>query len=217
LIRHFTICLAVLMLASCSQSSLVSDQATVEQAWQFRQQALQAVNRWDIQARAVVKLEGAAYNLGIRWQQESGQFIILLQAPFGQGVIRIESISDDNYRLDLPDGRVLHANTPEALLEQVIGWSIPIGGLKYWIRGLPQPHGKFSHRFDAAGRTRFLKQNDWSIDYIDYFKPPDSTHTTELPRRLKLTRDQILIKIVIERWQALETDEPPSDLFPEFN
>ena len=204
----------MLVVASCSQSSPVSDQATAEQSWQSRQQALQAVNHWDIQARTVVRLEGEAYNLGFRWQQKSGQFTILLQAPFGQGVVRIESISDDNYRLSLPDGRLLHANSPEALLEQVIGWSIPISGLKYWIRGLPRPHGEFSHRFDDAGRTRFLKQDNWAIDYIDYFKSPDTSH---LPRRLKLTLDQILIKIVIERWQAMETDETPSDLFPEFN
>ena len=159
----------------------------------------------------MVRLEGEAYNLGIRWQQKSGQFIILLQAPFGQGVIRIESISDDEFRLSLPDGRVLHDNSPEALLEQVIGWSIPISGLEYWIRGLPQPQSEFSHRFDGAGRTRFIKQDSWSIDYIDYFVSPD------LPRRLKLTFDQILIKIVIERWRAADIDEVPSDLFPEFN
>lgn len=211
LIRHFTICLVVLMLASCSQSGKVSDQVTAEQGWHSRQQASRAVDRWDIQARAVVKRKGEAYNLGIRWQQKSGHFVILLQAPFGQGVIQVESISDDDYRLSLPDGRVLHDSSPEALLEQMIGWSIPISGLEYWIRALPQPQSEFSHRFDDAGRTRFLKQDSWSIDYIDYFESPD------LPRRLKLASDHILIKIVIERWQAAEIDEAPSDLFPEFN
>ena len=199
------------MLASCSLSSPESDPATAQQQWQSRQLVSQALDSWDVQARAVVKLEGEAYNLGIRWQQNFGQFIILLQAPFGQGVIRIESISDDDYRLSLPDGRVLHNSSPEALLEQVIGWSIPISGLEYWIRGLPQPESEFSHRFDDAGRTRYLKQDGWSIDYIDHFESP------ELPRRLKLAFDHILIKIVIERWQSAEIDEAPSELFPEFN
>ncbi len=211
LIRHFTICFVVLMLASCSQSSPQSGQVTAEQRWHSRQQASRSVDDWDIQARAVVKLKGEAYNLGIRWQQKPGHFVIFLQAPFGQGVIRIESISDDLYRLSLPDGRVLLDSSPEALLEQAIGWSIPISGLEYWIRALPQPQSKFSRRFDDAGRTRFLKQDSWSIDYIDYFESPD------LPRRLKLALDNILIKIVIERWQATEIDEAPSDLFPEFN
>ena len=96
----------------------------------------------------------------------------------------------------------------------MIGWSIPINGLEYWIRGLPRPQGDFSHRVDALGRARFLKQDSWSIDYIDYFRPSDSVH---LPRRIKLTFDQIILKIVIDRWQAEEFDEAPSDLFPEFN
>ena len=199
------------------------EQATLDEAIKLfltdqcnlgRAAELAGVTRWDIQARAVVKLKGEAYNLGINWRQNDGQLFILLQAPFGQGVIRIESIAGGGYRLSLPDGRVLDDNSPEALLEKVIGWSIPISGLEYWIRGLPQPQSDFSHRIDDAGRTRFLKQDDWSIDYIDYFSHSDSPY---LPRRIKLNFDEITIKIVIERWQPTEFDETPSDLFPEFN
>ena len=201
------------MLASCSQSGVHLD-PSVQDQWQLQQQALRAVDRWDIQARAAVKLEGEAYNIGIHWKQEAKALNMLLQAPFGQGVIRIESETNGSYRLDLPDGQLLRDFSPEKLLERVIGWSLPVSGLIYWIRGLPAPDGEFTYRTDDQGRLRNLRQNDWLIEYVDHFEASGSAY---LPLRLKLEYDQIAIKLVIERWQAPEFDEVPSDFFPEFN
>ena len=39
----------------------------------------------------------------------------------------------------------------------------------------------------------------------------------QLPRRIKLARDELILKLVIERWQAAAVEQPPSNLFPEFN
>jgi len=52
------------------------------------------------------------------------------------------------------------------------------------------------------------------IEYIDYLAVSDGE---QLPRRLKLARSGILLKLVIEHWQQAQRDDPPGDLFPEFN
>jgi len=190
------------------------DGKAAQQLWQERQQAARGVVSWDIQARAAVTLKGEAYNIGIRWQRDTGRFRMLLQAPFGQGVFRIDAGASGPYRLRLPDGQEFSNLTPEALLEEVIGWSLPISGLDYWIRGLPRPDSEYRHRLDEAGRARSIKQDRWTITYLDYFQPQQEPR---LPRRLKLTRDEVSLKLVIERWQQVVFDDSPSDLFPEFN
>ena len=166
-----------------------------------------AMDSWDIHARAALTLKGEAYNIGLSWQRDADRFMLLLEAPFGQGVFRIDGAVGDSYRLRLPDGQIFSNATPEALLEDVIGWSLPISGLEYWIRGVPQPDAEFSHRIDARGRARSISQDRWTIDYLDYF---DAAPEPQLPRRIKLSRDDLTLKLVIERWQQSEAeqDEP---------
>jgi len=201
-------------IAGCSQSGRLEDEQRAQELWAARQQALLNFDTWDVHARAAIKLEGAAYNIGIRWQRQAENSTILLEAPFGQGVFRIESAAGGTYRLRLPDGRVFENNSAEALLEEMIGWSLPISGLEYWIRGLPRPDSAYSHRLDSAGRARSIGQDQWAIDYLDYFAREDDL---QLPRRVKLVSDKVTLKLIIERWQQSTIEASPSDLFPSFN
>ncbi len=169
---------------------------------------------WDLHARAVLKLKAEVYNIGIRWQYDARHFMLLLEAPFGQGVIRIDSTLDGGYHLRLPGGRIFSNDSPERLLDEVVGWSLPIGGLEYWIRGLPRPDSDYSHSVDNGGRPRSIRQDRWSIDYLDYFAMPVEA---QLPRRITLQREELTLKLVIERWQQSEAGPTPPGLFPEFN
>lgn len=213
MIRLIIIATALLAFSGCSRLGGIADETAAQQRWQARQQALRAVERWDIHARAALRLEGEAYQIGIRWQRTEQDFTLLLEAPFGQGVIRIDAVAA-NYRLLLPDGRSFVNDSPEALLDEVLGWSLPIGGLEYWIRGLPWPGSTYAQRNDSAGRSLSIRQDRWTIRYLDYF---DADGGPALPRRLNLARDQLALKLVIERWQPIASEDSPSDLFPVFN
>ena len=171
-------------------------------------------NDWDMHSRAAIKLEGGAYNIGVRWQRDPDSFMMLLEAPFGRGVFSLESKPGVAYRLRLPDGRVFENLNAEALLEDVIGWSLPISGLDYWIRGMPRPGSVYSHRVRADGRTRSIKQDQWNISYLDYFEQQEHP---DLPRKIELVNDTITVRLIVERWQPAKQSDSRSDLFPEFN
>jgi outer membrane lipoprotein LolB len=114
----------------------------------------------------------------------------------------------------LPDGQSFENNTAEALLEDVVGWSLPISGLEYWVRGLPHPHARHALRLDADGRAQSIRQDGWDIDYIDYFSDADMP---PLPRRLQLANETVTLKLVIERWQPSQIDADDTGLFPGFD
>ncbi len=204
----------MLAIAGCSQFGNFADEQQAQTLWENQQRTLGEFNNWNMHARAVITLKGEAYNIGIRWQRQAEHFMMLLEAPFGQGVFRMESTASGTYQLRLPDGQEFENSTAEALLEDVIGWSLPISGLEYWIRGLPRPGSAYSHRGDSGGRTRFISQDQWAIDYLDYFEPqPDP----QLPRKIKLVSDTVTLKLIIEHWQQANIDPGSSDLFPDFN
>jgi len=216
LTRFLIIGLAGLILAGCSQFGGETDRQQAQQQWLRRQQSVQQFEIWDVHARAVAILPGAVYHVGIRWQRDRKGYTILLEAPFGQGVFRLESTpgSSPPYRLSLPDGQVFESESAEALLDQVIGWSIPISGLEYWIRGIPRPGSDYSHLVGAGGRLKSLEQDGWSIRYRDYFSTQD---LPRLPRRMQLVHSDLTLKLVVEYWQQSDNDQSPSELFPEFN
>jgi outer membrane lipoprotein LolB len=87
------------------------------------------------------------------------------------------------------------APTPEALLEQEMGWKLPVRHLFYWIRGVAAP-GKKRWKLDAYGHITSLVQQGWQIQYSNYTK----INGIDLPRKTVLKRQGIRITIVMKRW-----------------
>ena len=50
--------------------------------------------------------------------------------------------------------------------------------------------------------------------YLDYFA---KVGDPSLPRRLKLTNNEVTLKLVIERWQQASGDASDADIFPSFD
>ena len=215
LLRTTFLVVVLVAVAACSRYGNIEDDALRQSLW-ARQQAVAAeVTQWNLYARAGLKLEGEFYNVGIRWQRhENGRFMMLLEAPFGQGVLRIDAVGPEEFHLRLPDGQLFVNNTVEALMDDVVGWSLPFSGLDYWVRGLPKPGGDYRHRLDADGRAQSIRQDGWDIAYLDYFA---KTSEPTLPRKLKLSNEKVTLKLVIERWQQAPSDASDADLFPSFD
>jgi outer membrane lipoprotein LolB len=216
LLQRYTF-LAVVLLAvsACSRYGKLADDPATEALWAEQQSVATEVTQWNLYARGALRLEGEAYNIGIRWQRYAdGRFMMLLEAPFGQGVLRISATAPGQYLLRLPDGQLFENNSAEALLLEVAGWSLPIDGLDYWVRGLPHPDSVHSLRLNSAGRAQSIRQDSWDIVYLDYFS---KVNELPLPRRLSLTNEKLMLKLVIERWQQAPAAAGDADLFPVFD
>ena len=213
--RYTFLAVVLLAVSACSRYGKLADDPATEALWARQQSVATEVTQWNLYARGALRLEGEAYNIGIRWQRYAdGRFMMLLEAPFGQGVLRISATAPGQYLLRLPDGQLFENNSAEALLLEVAGWSLPIDGLDYWVRGLPHPDSVHSLRLNSAGRAESIRQDNWDIAYLDYFS---EVNELPLPRRLSLTNDKLKLKLVIERWQQVPTAASDADLFPVFD
>jgi len=207
--------LIVLALSACSRVGGLTEDSARQDLWAVQQAAARALTEWNLYARAALRLPGEAYNIGLQWQREGDErFEMLLEAPFGQGVLRIDASGPGRYRLRLPDGQLVVNDNAEALLDEVLGWSLPVSGLDYWVRGIPDPRSVSSHQLDSLGRASSIRQDGWNIQYLDYF---EDSGPPALPRRFSLANDQLTLKLVIERWRQASGGAADTGLFPSFD
>jgi outer membrane lipoprotein LolB len=133
---------------------------------------------------------------GVRWAHRTGADEILLLAPLGQTVARIRRDANE-ITLDA-SGKHYAAHNGEDLMQQVLGWQLPISGLRYWVTAMPAPQGDFTDERDALGRMHVLQQDGWEISYSRYAADtPDA-----LPLRMKLRRDDTQVLLLIDEWEA---------------
>ena len=214
--RIWLLTVILCLLQACSTAPSVPLADLSGQNWRQYQLEAGRINSWNLHGRAAIFVDDDVHNIGLRWRRNGEEFVIVLEAPFGQGVVRLESSRETSYpiKLSLSDGRMVYAEDAESALLDAIGIAIPVSGLVLWIRGLPMKTMPFSHEINGDGRLKSLSQNDWHIIYLDYFDQADAARG--LPRKMYLKHDRLALKIVIEHWQKPLTEVGNNELFPSF-
>jgi outer membrane lipoprotein LolB len=135
-------------------------------------------------------------NAGVRWVHSSAEDEILLLAPLGQTVARIHR--DAQEATLEASGKRYTAQDMESLMQQVLGWQLPLSGLRYWVTALPAPESESRIERDANGQVSMMHQQGWEIGYTRYAAAtPDA-----LPLRLKLQRDGMEVLLLIDEWEV---------------
>lgn len=148
-----------------------------------------------LNGRIAIKHDDDRSSANIRWTHRTEDDDILLLAPFGQTVAHIHSDAHEVV-LDTADKHYTAQDTEE-LTQQVLGWHLPLAGLRYWVLALPAPESKASIEHDANGQINIMRQDGWKISYTRYAaQTPDS-----LPLRISLQREGMELQLVIDEWE----------------
>ena len=162
-------------------------------AWQVRQNQYQAINYWTVDARMATALLG--WSGSLNWQQAGQDLQISVSGPLGIGGFKAHG--DLNHvQVVTSDGQRLQGD-PEVLYRQVVGWHFPLRGMRYWALGLPVPGKPSNLSLDTSGRVDSMRQDGWLIQYTEY----RDYAGWELPRRMKLEKDDLTVRIVIDNWR----------------
>lgn len=192
---QFSMALVLALLTGCAVSPTTSPEAT--KAWVARQSALQHLTQWNAAGRIGVVNGSEGWHAGFQWAQQGSDYRIDLIGPLGQGRVRVEG-DEQAVRIQTADGQIQTAPNPDALLEQAVGARLPVNGLRYWIRGLPEPGTAPAVQTDAEGRLIRLEQDGWIIEYLAYaYAAPLSL---DLPERIMARRQELSVKLIIEEW-----------------
>lgn len=121
------------------------------------------------------------------WTQHAHDFNLMLYGPLGLGATSL-SQTEQGVILTTSNGKTYQAQSAEALLNEVVGWSMPLSGFPYWLFAEPDPQFPFTATRDNAQRIVTLQQEGWSITYT-------WTDSNNLLQGMILLRDSIKIKL----------------------
>jgi outer membrane lipoprotein LolB len=145
--------------------------------------------------RVVVKQGVRRDKAGVRWMHKAHADEILLLAPLGQTAARIQR--DSNRATLEASGRRYVASDMESLMQQALGWQLPLSGMRYWLFGLPVPDDESSIEMAPSGQLGVLRQQGWAISYTKY-----ATESMEsLPLRMEMKRDGMEVTLIIDEWE----------------
>ncbi|EWH12228.1 outer membrane lipoprotein LolB [Catenovulum agarivorans DS-2] len=144
------------------------------------------------------------------WQQQSDNYQISLNTFLGIQVAditgftppkRVASKQKPAHISIKADGKSYQSNAPEQLLEQVIGWPIPINKVANWAKGDHQ--GVVMNRHDNGlakevfVRTQF--DQEWRLQYLSYH----SLGNVQLPKKIKCQYLDFTLIMQINEWKEI--------------
>jgi len=149
-----------------------------------------------LDGRIAVKYDGSRPSGGFHWRHDADSDDILMLAPLG---VTVAHIRRDASGTELEaSGKHYAAQDSSELMQQVLGWSLPLSGLPYWVMGLPMPGAMALVERDANGQISVLQQDGWDIRYTAYATPSADS----LPMRMTLRREQLEIRLLIDEWKT---------------
>lgn len=185
------VCLS-LVLSACASKHLESNYRQVLPA--VRQTQLTAMSVWKIKGAFSLQQPGQSVVANYQWAQQGSRYDLHIASPLNLFSIKIIG-EPDQVKLWRSATAVAEADNPEALMQQQLGWQLPLSNLDYWIRSLPAP-GPYRAEYDDYGHLLKLEQAGWVIHYANYV----SLGYNDLPTLLKLKNADWDAKILVKQW-----------------
>ena len=193
--------LLLFLLTACASRQRIPEEGKAD-LWKTQEATLTQLKGWRMQGRISVQIDREAWSATLHWQQETDNYRINLIPPLGQGAFELLG-GPDTVVMHTADNRLLQADSAEILMEENLGWHVPINGLQYWIKGTPAPGSKPGEMsLDEHGNLSTLVQDGWSMEYSRYLE----TGPYRLPQRLNLENREkkLRVRLVMREWVPVQ-------------
>lgn len=168
--------------------------------WAAHRAAVAALDAFTVTGRVAIQRGSEGGGAKLRWRQRGAEADLRIMAPLAQGSFRLQGDAQ-GVVLSAPDGQHYRAANFEALMAAHLGWSFPVDGARYWVRGIPDPRQPVAQLgLDADGRLSDLAQAGWRISVLEYAVGDG----TPLPKRLFLNAGDLKIRLAIDAWTLPE-------------
>ena len=167
---------------------------------EMRLPAAQLVDdEFQVSGRISAKIGEEGSSARIKWSHRADIDAVDIYAPMGS-IIAVILVSPRTGAVLETKDQVYEASSVEELTKQVLGWSLPLNGLKYWARGRVNPQVAVDHVAprDDQQRLTYLEQDGWKITFEQY------AEGSMLPRAMRLEFEDLKIRFVLDKWKRLD-------------
>ena len=100
--------------------------------------------------------------------------------------------STDKTTLKSSQNGISESKDTQSLISNELGWDFPWNNLKYWIRGYKENQSIIKHTDLPLSFT----DEDWDITFQKWMATPVGM----LPKKIKASKDQYTVKLIIYNW-----------------
>jgi outer membrane lipoprotein LolB len=196
LTKSYWLFLTFLLLNACTGVSVKEPLFGNKAAYQDRAAQLGAIPEWGLVGRISLDDGDHGGSGRLQWDVKSDISELDFHGAMGRGAWHLQ-IGPEGAVLKEANGVEQTAPGVNDLIQDRMGWPIPVDALQWWVRGLAAPGAIEDEKLDPEGLLISLHQFGWSVDFSRY----DSVAGVVLPKRLNATRDNYRVKLAISRWQ----------------
>lgn len=158
------------------------------------------VDGFDLSARISVKYEHGGFSGSAVWRHLRENDELWLYGPLGQLTAKLQQMSTEA-RLVTPDQKPITASTVEVLTREVLGWSLPLSGMRYWILGQVSPvNTQVTTKINAENRVVEIQQDGWTILISEYRRHDQGV----FPVKIQMRYSDLEMRLVIDSWVITE-------------
>jgi len=155
-----------LFLSSCA----LNTQNIKTQNLKTQNQVLLSLNHWTAEGAVNIFMPPEpAQHINFIWTQNNQNSQIELYGPLGLDPIKINQTPDKS-TLETFDHKIYQADNSEDLMDHLLGWSLPLDQMKYWLLGINSGAGA------------------WNITYLSYSPVTFNQTVFNLPAKIQLTK-----------------------------
>jgi outer membrane lipoprotein LolB len=187
--------LALLMLSGCAVLPQPKPSSSVPSVELRSVQVLNHSN-WQFKGRIAVKGGGNNGSGRINWEQQGDHFSIRVIAPV-TGKTWMLSGDDKRSHLEGGDHGSVWGDDAEVLLQNEVGWAIPLQQVRDWVRGIPSSPDHAQYVLNPQGQINWLNEKGWRIEYQAWALEKSGFW---MPRRMVASRSPHEIRLAVDRW-----------------
>ena len=132
-----------------------------------------------------------------QWAQRGAYVDIDLLSPLGQTLAKI-SLSPGLAKMEQAGREPRFATDAAELTAQMLGWAMPVDGLRDWLQGYSRRAGV--QQVAAPGGPDRFDGDGWQVRYVSW----QTGAAESYPKRIDLSRaggDPLALRIVIDGWE----------------
>lgn len=194
--KSYWLFLVLLLLSACTGVPVKEPPSDSKAAYLERASRLDAIPEWGLVGRISLDDGDHGGSGRLQWDVRSDSSELDFHGAMGRGAWHLQ-IGPDGAILKEANGAEQAASGVNDLIQDRMGWPIPVDALQWWVRGLAAPGAIEGQELGPEGLLINLEQFGWSVDFNRY----DSVAGVVLPKRLNATRDNYRVKLAISRWQ----------------
>lgn len=198
----FSLALSTLLLTACTTLHAPASQAGIDAAARPYSDTIDISGRFSAQFEQNGRPQ--SWSGSFNWVQTPQATFITLLSPLDQTVATI-AVTHDGATLTQADKMPRTAADVDALVQETLGWPLPISNLRDWMQARTR---------DRDGRqilatphlTNTIDTDDgWRLQYLSW-QDPSEPGLQNVPKRIDMERDtvqagRVQMRLVISSWQ----------------